>query len=106
MATDERHYQPLPRYPAVSRDLALTVDRAVPAARLDAIIRSAGSKILEQVRLFDVYEGPQVAPGTKSMAYSLVFRAPDRTLSDEAIAPVMQEILARLDTEAGARLRS
>ncbi|NLO35096.1 MAG: phenylalanine--tRNA ligase subunit beta, partial [Clostridiaceae bacterium] len=50
LASDERRFQPLPRYPAVSRDLALTVDRAVPAARLDAIIRSAGSKILEQVR--------------------------------------------------------
>ena len=106
MATDERHYQPLPRHPAVTRDLALIVDRAVTAARLDAIIRTAGAPLLEQVRLFDVYEGPQVAPGTKSMAYSLVFRASDRTLSDEAIAPVMQEILARLDTEAGARLRS
>ncbi|MDW7658826.1 MAG: phenylalanine--tRNA ligase subunit beta [Bacillota bacterium] len=105
-ASEERQFQALPRYPAVTRDLALIVDRSVSAGQLSDIIREAGGSLLEQVNLFDVYQGRQVADGCKSMAYSLVFRAEDRTLSDEMIAPVMQEILAQLAKKAKARLRA
>jgi phenylalanyl-tRNA synthetase beta chain len=104
-ASEARRYRPLPRHPAATRDLALLVDRAVPAAALDEAIRRGGGSLLERVQLFDVYQGPQVAPDQKSLAYSLVFRAPDKTLSDEAIAPVMAEILRILEAETGARRR-
>ncbi|MEA4888216.1 MAG: phenylalanine--tRNA ligase subunit beta [Clostridiaceae bacterium] len=104
-ASDKRQFVALPRYPAVTRDLALLVDRSVPAAALNQAILEGGGELLEQIRLFDVYQGPQVANGKKSMAYSLVFRAANRTLNDEAITPVMQRILDTLHDKTGAQLR-
>jgi len=89
-------YKALPRFPAVERDLALLCDKAMPVASIEKIIRQAGGKLLEQVELFDVYEGAQIEAGKKSVAYSLKFRAADRTLSDEDIDPALTKIFAKL----------
>ena len=89
-------YKALPRFPAVERDLALLCDKAMPVASIEKIIRQAGGKLLEQVELFDVYEGAQIEAGKKSVAYSLKFRAADRTLSDEDIDPILTKIFAKL----------
>lgn len=89
-------YKALPRFPAVERDLALLCDKAMPVASIEKIIRQAGGKLLEQVELFDVYEGAQIEAGKKSVAYSLKFRAADRTLSDEDIDPALTNIFAKL----------
>ena len=89
-------YKALPRFPAVERDLALLCDKAMPVATIEKIIRQAGGKLLEQVELFDVYEGAQIEAGKKSVAYSLKFRAADRTLSDEDIDPALTKIFAKL----------
>ena len=89
-------YKALPRYPAVERDLALLCDATMPVATIEAIIRKAGGKILESVDLFDVYQGSQIEAGKKSVAYSLKFRAVDRTLSDEDIDPALNKIFAKL----------
>lgn len=89
-------YKALPRFPAVERDLALLCDASKPVASIEAIIRKAGGKILESVDLFDVYQGAQIEAGKKSVAYSLKFRAADRTLSDEDIDPVLNKIFAKL----------
>ena len=97
-------YQPLPRFPAVERDLALLCDETLPAADIEATIRAAGGKLLERVTLFDVYQGAQIAAGQKSVAYSLTFRGADGTLSDADIDPVMNRIMRRL-TEQGCTLR-
>ena len=89
-------YKALPRFPAVERDLALLCDVAMPVATIEKIIRQAGGKLLEQVELFDVYQGAQIEAGKKSVAYSLKFRAADRTLSDEDIDPALTKIFAKL----------
>jgi phenylalanyl-tRNA synthetase beta chain len=98
-------YKPLPRFPAVERDLALVCDDELPVAEIERTIRSAGGKLLESVRLFDVYRGAQVGEGKKSVAYSLAFRSADGTLSDEQIAPVLEKIKAKL-REKGCNLRA
>ena len=95
-ATEKRQYSPLPRFPAVTRDLALLVADEVAVAELAEAIRAAGGPNLEQIRLFDVYQGQQVPAGKKSVAYNLVFRSAERTLNDEDIQPAMQKILDSL----------
>jgi len=101
----DRQYQPLPRYPAVTRDLAVIVGKKVQAAQIVELIRKAGGKILEDVRLFDIYEGSQIPEGHKSMAYSLSFRASDRTLKDEEVNEAHENIIKMLEKEFGAKLR-
>lgn len=76
-------FKQLPKHPAITRDLALVADDAVPAADIASRIRKAAGKALESLTLFDVYTGEHMAPGKKSLAYSLVLRAADRTLTDE-----------------------
>lgn len=98
-------YQPLPRFPAVERDLALLCAEELPAAEIEGTIRAAGGKLLERVTLFDVYQGAQIAAGQKSVAYSLTFRSAEGTLSDTDIDPAMNRIMRRL-TEKGCTLRS
>lgn len=90
-----RRHRPLPRYPSISRDLALLLDRDVPAATVADTIRTAAGPLLESLELFDVYQGAQVPADRKSMAYRLVFRSPDRTLQDEEIQRAMQDVLDR-----------
>lgn len=96
----------VPRFPPVRRDLAFVVDRAVAAGAVrDAIVAASGGVVREAV-LFDVFEGPPVPEGRKSLAYSVDLRAPDRTLTDEDAEAVVRTIVARLHGEFGAELRS
>ena len=98
-------YQPLPKFPASTRDIAVIVEDSVPVAALeDAIRRSAGA-ILENVTLFDVYRGSQVPEGKKSVAYSLIMRAADRTLTDDECDAAQQRAVGALETEFHAVLR-
>ena len=92
--------------PAVFEDLALIVDESVPASQVAGLVRQSGGKLLVDVRLFDVYRGGQVPAGKKSLAYSLTFQAPDRTLTAEDTAKARQKIVARLEREVGAVLRT
>lgn len=105
VATEKRKYKQLPRFPAVTRDLALLVDVKIPAADLNTAITAAAGSFLEQIKVFDVYQGPQVPAGQKSIAYNLVFRSAERTLNDDDIQPVMQKILQRLKDSCQAILR-
>ena len=98
-------YQPLPRFPAVERDLALLCDDGLPVAEIEKTIRAAGGRYLESVALFDVYKGAQIAAGKKSVAYSLMFRSPDGTLTDDDIEPALKKIFKNLK-EKGCILRS
>ena len=98
-------YCPLPKYPTVSRDLALVCDEYNTVGCLEKCIASAGGKLLKSVRLFDVYRGPGIPEGKKSLAFSLELRADDRTLTDEDSAAVVQKILAKLDQDLGVKLR-
>ena len=87
----------LAKFPAVTRDLSMVVPKDVHHADVEAMIRQRGGKILESVALFDLYEGEQIKEGFKSMAYSLAFRAPDRTLTDEDVNASMKKILNGLE---------
>lgn len=96
-------YEPLPRFPAVIRDIAVIVDRDIPAQRLLNIIR--GFPLVTGVVLFDLYTGSPVPPEKKSLAFRLTFRSPERTLTDEEVASLQDQIIERLGRELGAELR-
>jgi phenylalanyl-tRNA synthetase beta chain len=81
------------------------VDKGVEAAAVESIIRRAGGFLLKEVQLFDLYEGSQLPPGKKSLAYHLTFQAPDKTLTDKNVSKNRQRILSQLQNELGATLR-
>ena len=98
-------YVPLPKYPGVTRDLALVCDEAVTVAQAEDVITGAAGKLLRSVRLFDIYRGTGVAEGKKSMAFSLELRADDRTLTDADSENVVNKVLTALQEKLGAALR-
>ncbi len=89
-------YRALPKFPAVERDIALLCDEELPVAEIEQAIRAGGGKILEKAELFDVYHGEQIESGKKSVAYSLLFRSADGTLTDEQIDGVLHKIFKNL----------
>jgi len=97
-------FQPIPRFPAIVRDIALVVDTAVAHRRVQDIIMSFS--LVSQVTIFDVYSGGQLPPGRKSLAYRITFQSPSHTLTDEEVNEVQQQILDKLSQELGATLRS
>ena len=101
----EPTYVPLPKYPTVSRDLALVCDEAVTVAQAEDVITAAAGKLLRDIRLFDIYRGAGVPEGKKSMAFSLELRADDRTLTDADSEGVVAKVLAALKEKLGAILR-
>lgn len=103
-ATFERKYTGIARYPAVTRDISMVVPREVLAGQIEAMIVQRGGKLLENCHLFDLYEGEQIREGFKSMAYSITFRAQDRTLEDNDVTAVMKKILNGLEA-MGIELR-
>jgi phenylalanyl-tRNA synthetase beta chain len=96
----------VPRFPPALQDIALVVNEEVSAADLTAVVRSAGGPLLADVRLFDVYRGPQLPSGQKSLAFSLVFQAADRTLTDAEVEAEKHRIVEAVARRLGARLRS
>jgi phenylalanyl-tRNA synthetase beta chain len=96
----------VPRFPPVRRDLAFIVDASIPAGRVRSALVDAAGEILGSVLLFDVFEGPPLPEGTKSLAYSVDFRAADRTLTDQEADVAVEAIVERLSRDVGARLRS
>ena len=101
----EKKYTGIPKYPAVSRDLSLVMSKKLPAGRVEEIIAKCGGKLVEHYELFDIYEGEQVGDGNKSLAYTIRFRAKDKTLEDSDISPIMEKMIQKLK-EIGAELRS
>jgi phenylalanyl-tRNA synthetase beta chain len=97
--------QALPRFPAIERDLAVVVEDHIAAGALLAAIKELGGEHLEHARAFDEYQGPQVPEGHKSIAFTLTFRSPERTLTDAEVDRVMTEIKVGLEKRHKARLR-
>jgi phenylalanyl-tRNA synthetase beta chain len=95
----------LPKYPAMERDIALVGSADSAAAQIEAAIRKAGGPLLEQVKLFDVYAGPPIEAGQRSLAYALSFRAAGRTLTDAEADAAMQNIVSVMAKEYGLKLR-
>ena len=105
MQLPEPTYVPLPKYPTVSRDLAVVCDESVTVAAIENVITASAGKLLRSVRLFDIYRGTGVAEGKKSLAFALELRADDRTLTDEDSEKVVSNILKALQEKLGAVLR-
>lgn len=103
-ATYDRKYTGIAKYPAVTRDISMVVPKTVMVGEIEKIIEQRGGKILESYQLFDVYEGDQIEEGYKSVAYSITFRAADRTLAEADITAAMKKILNGLEG-LGAVLR-
>ena len=93
LATFDRKYEGIAKYPAVTRDISMVVPREILVGQIEAVIAQRGGKILESYSLFDIYEGSQIQAGFKSVAYTLTFRAKDRTLEDADVSAAMKKIL-------------
>ena len=103
--TTELYYAPLPRYPAVMRDISLVCDDALTAGELEKCIRRAGGEYLESVEVFDVYRGANIPEGKKSISFALALRAGDQTLTDDHADEAVAAILGALAREYGAVIR-
>ncbi len=101
----EKTYTPLPKFPAVTRDLAIICDKQLPVAQIKKVIVGAVGDLLESIELFDVYEGSQIPEGKKSVAYSFTMRSADSTLSDKHCDKIVKSITAGLE-KLGAQIRS
>ena len=102
---DAKVYHPLPKFPAITRDLAFVCEESLQVGKIERIMKTAGGKLLDGVRLFDVYRGEQLGANRKSVAFSLSFRAPDRTLTDEEADKATTKIRTMLEKELGITLR-
>ena len=98
-------YTPLPRFPAVSRDIAIVCDKKIPVAHLIDCIMKNGGEYLKNCTLFDIYTGSHIADGMKSVAFSLTMRADDQTLTDEHAEETMNAVLTALESKFGAKMR-
>ncbi|RZS93047.1 phenylalanine--tRNA ligase subunit beta [Cuneatibacter caecimuris] len=103
-ATFDRKYEGIAKYPAVTRDISMVMKKEILVGQIEEIIEKKGGSILESYRLFDIYEGTQIQAGYKSVAYTISFRAKDRTLSDKEVGEVMDKILKAL-ADLGIELR-
>jgi phenylalanyl-tRNA synthetase beta chain len=106
LSAPEPEYCPLPRFPSVQRDLAFICAEEIPVGQLNETIQANGGVHLVEVALFDIYKGKQIPDGMKSVAFTLLFRAPDRTLKDEEINRDVDNVLSALKTKFQAQLRT
>ena len=104
-AQPESKFAPIPKYPSITRDIAVVCDEAVTIGALTNCIKNAGGELLKNVELFDIYRGTHIPEGKKSTAFSLVLRSDDKTLTDEHADETVKAILAALDSELGAVIR-
>ena len=98
-------YVPLPKYPAVSRDISLVCEESITVSQVEDVIHASAGKLLRNIRLFDIYRGAGVPEGKKSLAFSLELRADDRTLIDADSDAVVSKVLKALEEKLGAVLR-
>jgi phenylalanyl-tRNA synthetase beta chain len=99
----ERRYRPIPRFPSAVRDISILVDLSVPAVRVQEAIER--HRLVSQATLFDVYTGPEIPEGKRSLAYRIYFQSPERTLSTEEVNHAFGDIVSSLRREVGAILR-
>ncbi len=104
-ARKNQKYEPITKFPAVERDISMVLNEEVEVGEIEKIIQKKAKKLLEEAKLFDIYRSEKLGENKKSVAYSLKFRVPDRTLTDEEINNVMKEIIAELEKSLGAELR-
>jgi phenylalanyl-tRNA synthetase beta chain len=105
LSSDVIKYTSLPKYPAVTRDLAVLVEDSILVQQIEDIIRKQGSNLLDSIKLFDVYKGSQIPEGKKSVAYALSYRAENKTLTDAEVNKTHDKIIRSLEHQLGAELR-
>ena len=105
LANFDINYKELPKFPAMQRDIAMLVKDEINVKEIEKIIKAKGGKLLESVKLFDVYKGEQIEKGHKSVAYSILFRSNEKTLTDEEVNAPMKKILKELEEKLQAQLR-
>lgn len=101
----EKKYKVLPKYPAVTRDIAMLVEDAVLVQDIEDTIKRAGGNLVEKIKLFDIYKGAQIPEGKKSIAYAIAYRDPKKTLEEKDVTKVHNKILSSLEHKLGAELR-
>jgi phenylalanyl-tRNA synthetase beta chain len=104
-ATEPLQYTAIPRFPSITRDIALVADQETASGSLKGIILTAGRPLLKEAHVFDLYEGEHMEAGKKSIAFSLKYADPERTLTDEEVTKVHDKVLKALAEQAGAVLR-
>jgi len=104
-STEPLHYNAIPRFPSITRDIALVAEKETASGQLKEIIAEAGGKLLKDVQVFDLYEGDRMEAGKKSIAFSLKYEDPEKTLTDEEVTKVHEKVLEALKEKAGAVLR-
>lgn len=100
-----RYYTPLPKFPSIERDIAVVVSEAISVGQIEEIIINKGGKLIEDLKLFDIYKGSQIEEGYKSVAFRIVYRSSEKTLTDDDIAKVHNRIVNSLSNQIGAILR-
>lgn len=105
IAKEDKKYKAVPKYPAIERDIAVLVKDETTSHQIEKIVKETAGPLLESVKMFDMYKGKQIEEGYKSVAYELVFRAEDRTLTDEEVGKIFNKVLKMLEVEIGAQLR-
>ena len=105
LANHELIFKPMPKFPAMTRDFAMVVEEAVKVGDLEKEIKASAGPLLESVKLFDVYRGSQVPEGRKSVAFSLAYRAADRTLTESEVNDINSKVLQSLKDRYDAVLR-
>ncbi len=99
-------FKGISKYPTINKDISVIVDKNITSQEVETEIKKAGGRLFLKSEIFDVYEGANIGLGRKSLAYSLIFGAQDRTLTDEEVNEVLQKIIERLEKVLKAELRS
>ncbi|RKD32535.1 phenylalanine--tRNA ligase subunit beta [Thermohalobacter berrensis] len=105
LANLKREYKPLPKYPAITRDIAVVVDKELMVKEIEQIIWENGKGLVEDAKLFDIYTGEQIPEGKKSVAYSITYRSHEKTLRDKEVNEIHEKIIKKLEDNLGASLR-
>jgi phenylalanyl-tRNA synthetase beta chain len=105
LTPDSIQYISIPKFPAVERDIALTVDEALPSARIKDIINSYPSELIEEVSVFDYFKGGNIPQGKKSLAFNIIYRSKERTLTDEEIEGLHSSLVGYIAEKTGGELR-
>jgi phenylalanyl-tRNA synthetase beta chain len=102
---DSIQYSPVPRYPHIERDIAIVVEEAILSSEITKIIMAYPSEIIEEVSIFDYYKGGNITPGKKSLAFSILYRSKERTLTDEEVEKLHSALVEHIMKKTGGELR-
>jgi phenylalanyl-tRNA synthetase beta chain len=101
----EKQFKPLAKFPSVRRDISIIVNRSIESAMLISIVKEIGKGLVESVDIFDIYQGKQIVPQEKALALGISYRSKERTLTDDEVNRIHEEIIEEIRRQTGGRLR-